>query len=86
MARTNSREKDIFLAKINGKARELYVDDVKAAVKEKKYNIEDEVALLRKMVYALLTGDVTEELVAEFKAYNDAVEQSKKELKEEIGI
>lgn len=91
MAKANSREKNIFLASTNGKARELYVDDVKNAVKQNKYYIEDEVAMLRKMCGAFLEYHVhgtplPEDVVAEFTTYYDKVENIKKSLKEEIGI
>ena len=91
MDRTSSREKDIFLDKMNGKARELYEDDVKVAVKQNKYLIEDEIAMLRKMCGAFLEYHVNgtplpEDVVAEFMEYYGKVENAKKALKEEIGI
>lgn len=91
MAKSNSREKKIFLANANGKAREVYVDEVKNSVKQNKYHIEDEVAMLRKMCGAFLEYHVhgtplPEDVVAEFTEYYGKVEQIKKDLKEEIGI
>ena len=91
MAKANSREKNIFLANVNENAREMYVDEVKNAVKQNKYHIEDEVAMLRKMCGAFLEYHVhgtplPEDVVAEFTEYYVKVEDIKKALKEEIGI
>ena len=85
MKKTVSREKQLALVTANNKQKTLYVQDVRESVKG-KFTLEDEVAMLRKMLYCVMTGNVTEEVAAEFTAYYNSVEGIKKDFKGEIGI
>ena len=85
-----NRDKQLSLAQENNLQSPLYVQDVRSEVKG-GYILEDEVAMLRKMCGAFLEYHVhgtplPTDVVAEFKAYFNKVEQIKKDLKEEIGI
>lgn len=87
-----NRDKQLYLASANNKNEDLYTQEVRRRVKE-LYLLEDEVANLRKMlnrafeiIITLHGSEISDEVVAEFKAYFNKVEQIKKDLKEEIGL
>lgn len=86
------KEKD-KLAIACGYPAERYTDKVKEGVKEKYPHLEEEVAIARKMikrvfdlVVQLHGQEVADEVIAEFKEYNEHVEKIKAEAKAELGI
>lgn len=92
MALEVTRAEEIYLAKKNGKLKQLYHRDIRKAIKKKK-RMEDELAITRKMlkrvfelVVELHGSEVSDAVIEEFKEYFDSVEQIKIDLKEELGL
>lgn len=78
-------EKD-SLAELNGLSKERRIDKIRQRVK-KKYRLEDEAAIARKMikklfdlVVALHGKEIADEVTAEFMEYFNTVEAIKEEV------
>ena len=81
----SEKDKD-KLAELNGLTKERRTDKIRQGVK-KKYRLEDEIAILRKMnkrlfdlVVELHGRDISDEVITEFKEYFNAIERIKEEV------
>lgn len=82
-------EKAKKLAKLNNVQDDLYSQEIIKKVKEKYPRLDDEIAILRKMV-VVLASKVKEQHpeidLTEFEEYNEFVEASKRIAKTELDL
>ena len=82
-------EKAKKLAKLNNATNDLYSQEIIKQVKQKYPRIDDEIAILRKMV-VVLASKVKEQHpeidLTEFEEYNEFVEASKRIAKTELDL
>ena len=81
--------KERKLAKLNNATNDLYSQEIVKKVKEKYPRIDDEIAILRKMVVALaekVKEQHPEIDLTEILEYNEYVEKSKRIAKTELDL